>query len=163
MISGICVNCSAISHSTGPINSSTLCGCTAPYIWSWDPVLGGACSCSGLQEITVTQTPGCFDCATVTYGAGTKGVGVCICNPNFVWNATSLTCYCPATWFFNVTDNSCSCSDAVNAVIDNICVNCSTIAHNDGPNTNHTLCTCLIPDNWAWIAETGYCNCNSTY
>jgi hypothetical protein len=166
VINNICVNCTAIPHNNGPDVGNTACACIVPYQWSWNATDNtGSCVCSLPSQITILSSPGCFDCATVVYGPGTVSANACNCDANFLWDAISLTCYCPVTWTLNVGAGTCTCNTTTSAVINGICVDCTKIWSNAGPNGNNTACTCLTPDTWVWDStyNVGFCYCNSTY
>ena len=167
LIGSYCVDCSntSIPESSGVASEDrSKCVCTTPYQWNYTLDAGGACSCNGSTLITIAQSPQCFDCNGIPYGKNTQTSGSCNCNENFNWNSTSLACECQFGWYLNVTDSTCTCPTD-SAVIGSYCVNCSLITDNNGPNSGHTACTCLIPDNWIWDSSThvGTCLCNSTY
>jgi hypothetical protein len=66
---------------------------------------------------------------------------------------------------FDDSTQNCTCNTTTSAVIDGICVDCTKITFNNGPNGDNTLCKCLIPDNWAWdlTHHVGSCYCNGSY
>jgi hypothetical protein len=166
VISGYCVDCATVINVAAPNFNYSTCVCTYPYKWNWNALtnLAGTCTCDPTSEITISSSPGCFDCTTLTYGPGTvKAPGICDCDPGFLWNATGLTCYCPSGWSLNTFTFTCTCPTATSAVIQGYCVNCSSITHNEGPNSNYTICNCISPYQWNWNALTnlaGTCTCN---
>jgi hypothetical protein len=165
VISGYCVNCNSVTNYATPNGNFSNCVCTVPYQWGWDALtnVAGTCTCNPATEITIAAAPGCFNCATLTYGKGTATSNACDCLSGFLWDPIGLTCYCPTSW--SLIGLTCICPTATSAVIGGYCANCSAIHNNAGPINNNTDCSCLVPDNWAWdaINHLGSCYCNATY
>jgi hypothetical protein len=85
--------------------------------------------------------------------------------PNFLWNSTSYTCYCPTPYNFNGTASSCTCNTGTDTLINGTCVNCSTVLNNNGANPSGGSCLCISPYQWVWNSgnSTGNCICNSSF
>jgi hypothetical protein len=161
VISGVCVNCKSLTHCTGPNSNYTTCVCTTPYQWTWNSTsLTGACICNPSFEITTSTSPNCLNCNSLSYTKGTVTNNTCDCNTNFLWNTTSLTCYCPYTW--TTIGTTCVCPTGTSAVIGGLCVDCSSISNHlaPGPNGDNTICVCTYPYQWSWTNPTGQCLCN---
>jgi hypothetical protein len=157
--SKLCVNCTLISGTSGPMTGNTACQCTYPFQWYWNTTsLTGSCICNKTYEIT-TLNGSCYTCKNLTYATGLATNNACVCLTNFLWNSTNLTCYCPTNFTF--INNTCVCNTA-NALINGVCVNCSLIVGtNGGVNASNAGCKCLPTLLWFWDTTTltGYCIC----
>jgi hypothetical protein len=170
VISGYCVDCATVTNGATPNANYSICVCTVPYQWSWNALtnVAGTCTCNPASEITIATAPGCVDCTKIAYSLGTVTVtpGACDCNPGFLWNPTTNACYCPAGLYLNSFAGTCTnviiCPNATGAVINNICVNCTAIPHNNGPDVGNTACACVVPYQWSWneTDNTGSCVCS---
>jgi hypothetical protein len=60
---------------------------------------------------------------------------------------------------------TCSCDPSTSSIIGGICVNCSSILHNNGVDHDNNDCLCVSPYQWVWTAgnQTGVCLCNSSF
>ena len=139
----MCVDCTKVVYtSTGPNSAHDGCICTPPYQWSWVN-LTGSCICDPSFEITIAASPYCFDCSNTVHGPGTANTTTtCNCNATFYWNTTSNTCECPPTMLFDNSTQNCDCNTATSAIISGICVDCTQILNNTGPNNLNNACTC---------------------
>jgi hypothetical protein len=179
---GYCFDCTSVAHHDTPAVNTGHNNCAVLQYWafSYDAVTthSGSSSCVSSTDILCPGVgTGCFDCASLTaatYGTGIidpNVAGACQCLPNFIWNAATNTCACPTSIGWTLTDSAnpptCTCPAplATSLALQNYCVDCTLIPFNNGANTDYTLCTCLVPDNWAWdtYAHSGSCNCNHTY
>lgn len=164
VISGICYNCTSVSNNNGPNENYNACLCISPYQWVWNSTtLSGICLCNPESEITTGITPYCLDCTALSYANGSVYKNTCDCYTNFLWNSTSLTCYCPTNlgWSFDGV-STCSCPSG-SVVISGYCVDCSSssISESTGPDVNNTVCVCTTPYQWSWTpAAGGACKCS---
>jgi hypothetical protein len=166
VIGGVCVNCTAITNNNGPNHNNTRCRCLRPDQWQWDLAHSvGYCNCNNTYEINTPTANGanCLNCRNLSYTTGGTDNNMCVCTENFIWNATGLTCYCPTDkgWTFDSTGSgSCTCPSVSSVVIGGICVNCTAIPSNNGPNATQDNCNCINPYQWTWLSPAGSCLCN---
>jgi hypothetical protein len=60
---------------------------------------------------------------------------------------------------------TCTCPAGTSAVISSICVDCTQISNNAGPNGTNTICYCATPYQWYWNTTSlvGTCDCDQTF
>jgi len=178
LIGTVCINCSTILFSTGPVSGTSNCSCPTALVWVFTTSTStGACACSNLLQIPSTNgtscvcnsvyaiastTTVCFDCRTVAYSTNTTVSGSCGCLTNFIWNSTTQTCLCPTP--FVISGGLCICNSTTSVMIGSLCFNCLTVTFSTGAAPGTSNCTCPAAFVWVYTASTnsGSCICSNS-